>query len=145
LSAVLIGATTTIINQAPITVPVTLTSTFPTQTLFSTCPSSQPTQPTQPPSSSDANVPGSETQSSSATQSIFTSASQSTLPNGQVSITYITYTSSSPPQTVTVPSSPGLNNSGGNSSTNSSNIGPIIGGVLGGFFGLLLIAGAFMW
>lgn len=76
---------------------------------------------------------------------MFTSASQSTLPDGQVSTTFVTFFSSVPTQTVTLPPSPGLNNSGNNSTTGNSNIGPIIGGVLGGFFGLLLLAGAFIW
>jgi hypothetical protein len=72
------------------------------------------------------------------------SSSESTLPNGALTTTVLTYTSPVPSQTGAGSTSPGLN-SGGTTSTSPSNLGAIIGGALGGFFGLLLFVGAFLW
>ncbi|KZS89980.1 hypothetical protein SISNIDRAFT_488838 [Sistotremastrum niveocremeum HHB9708] len=161
----------TITNQVVVTVPVTLTNSVPTQTLFSTCPSQGPSQPppngntittpdpvTTPPTSpanppptttpdttslATTSSPGLSASLSTPDPSTITSASSMTI-DGQVTVQFVTITSTPPASTffVSPSSSPTLNmDNGPTGSSSSSNVAPIAGGVVGGFLGLFAIVG----
>ena len=107
---------------------VTVTESEPTSTLFSLCPTDNPSGISSPPIITSSG-------------SVVLSASQasSTFPNGSVAVSWVTYTSTLPPTWVTAP--PPTNGPDGNGSSNApDDLGPIIGGALGGFVGFTVLA-----
>ncbi|KAJ7143072.1 hypothetical protein C8R43DRAFT_1130871 [Mycena crocata] len=132
------GITTTI--QVPVTTSVSVTSSE-TLTLFgSSCTVISSAPPGGGVSGGNVSQPVSTITPDPLT---FTSTSQTTLSNGQVSVIVQTLTSTQQPSVVYVATDvpgPGQEAQNNTDSSSSSHIGPIVGGVVGGFFLLLGVA-----
>ncbi|KAI1790328.1 hypothetical protein LXA43DRAFT_510496 [Ganoderma leucocontextum] len=109
-------------TDSQIVLQIPVTTSLPTSTLFSTCPTPPPTSPASPPPSS---------------ASIIVSSATSTFPNGSVIVTLITSTSTIIPTWALIPTEPAGDHTSGDV---RANLGIIIGSTLGGFLGLLVIA-----
>ena len=134
-NAYFLGGPTTI--QFPFTVPVPVTITQPTQTLFAPCPETSTT------------TIFSSTTSFSISQStpppvVITSETPYTRADGSIIIHWQTITSTLPATPVYVPTVVPVSQQNINSNARPVNLGPVIGGVVGGFFGLIGIV-AVLW
>ncbi|PIL33707.1 hypothetical protein GSI_04332 [Ganoderma sinense ZZ0214-1] len=120
----------TVESQVVLQIPVT--TSLPTSTLFSTCPSSPPPSSAPPPTQPQSD------------KSIIISSITTTAPNGSTIVTVITSTATIVPTWALIPTEASGNHS---SSDAQANLATIIGSTLGGFVGLLIIVfiGWSMW
>ncbi|OSC96643.1 hypothetical protein PYCCODRAFT_1378788 [Trametes coccinea BRFM310] len=145
--------------QVPVVLTIPITASQPTATLFAPCPSNDtdtdgagPSQPPAPPPSSSptsqVTYPSGPVFVSISTPppTVIVSLVSSTLADGSVFVSYMTYTSTLPPTAVLVPTSLGGagNASQPHHSVSNDDVGPIVGGVLGGFFGMIGLV-ALIW
>ncbi|KAI9067497.1 hypothetical protein FKP32DRAFT_1588604 [Trametes sanguinea] len=143
--------------QVPVVLTIPITASQPTATLFAPCTSNDTDtdagDPSQPPSSPPSPSPQATYPSGPVFVSISTppptvivSLVSSTLADGSVFVSYMTYTSTLPPTAVLVPTSLGGadNNTHPHHAASNDDVGPIVGGVLGGFFGMLGLV-ALVW
>ncbi|KAI8978349.1 hypothetical protein BD414DRAFT_152250 [Trametes punicea] len=136
--------------QVPIVLTIPITASQPTATLFAPCPTnstvtdgSSHSLASSPSSSSyaQATYPSGPVYVSISTPppSVIVSEVSSTLPDGSVFVSYMTFTSTLPPTPVFIPTSlaGGNNETYYHHSAPEDDVAPIVGGVLGGFFGLI--------
>ncbi|TDL24887.1 hypothetical protein BD410DRAFT_65872 [Rickenella mellea] len=128
--------------QVPVPTTVLTTITQPTETRFSTCPSSTPSQTDSNPPTTPTPPPTSQSSSLTTQSTTFLSEASTTLPNGSVVQTSVVITTVLPPSYVTVPTMPGQTQQ--NTPGKKTAVAPIVGGVAGGLIGLIGIA-ALVW
>ncbi|KIJ69199.1 hypothetical protein HYDPIDRAFT_105798 [Hydnomerulius pinastri MD-312] len=137
--------------QVPIVVTLPITETQPTKTLYADCTdgAGQSANPTPPPSPSPADNASYTTSflvESTPPPSTVVEATSTTLSDGSVVETIVTFVSTLPVTGVYEPSTvpnPSLQSDAPQGS--GTDVAPIVGGVLGGFLGLIAIVGSLWW